>query len=90
MNEIASKIATLVIEKLEGKALLRPRWLNYEQAAAYLGFVTAEGKPSVSALRQRKDQFPEDCHQTIGKAVRWDVEALDSWLVSKKPKRRRK
>lgn len=87
LDELAKKTAKLVIANLEGNLLLRPRLLNYEQAAKYLGFVTADRSgPSVSALRQRKmeGQFPEECSITIGKAVRWDVEALDRWIDSKK------
>ena len=85
LNEVAERTAKLVIKRLEGNILLRPRLLNYEQAAKYLGFVTADGSgPSVSALRQRKGQFPDECFITIGKAVRWDVEALDKWIDSKK------
>lgn len=80
IDQIASRIATLVTEKLEGRALLRPRWLNYGQAATYLGF------QSDSALRQRKNQFPSDCYTTIGKTLRWDVDELDKWLDSKKQK----
>ena len=81
MNQMASKIAALVMDKLEGRILLRPRWLNYEQAAAYLGF------QSDSALRQRKNQFPSACYTTIGKTLRWDVDELDRWLDSKRQRR---
>src|SRR5258708_5394122 len=90
LDELAERTAKLVMEKLEGKVLLRPRLLNYEQAAAYLGFLTIDGKPSKSALRQRKaeGQFSDECSITIGNAVRWDVQALDKWVDSKKPGKR--
>ena len=86
LAELADRTAKLVIERLESKVMLRPRLLDYEQAASYLGFLTADGKPSVSALRQRKaeNQFSDDCFITIGKAVRWDLEALDKWILAKK------
>jgi hypothetical protein len=85
IDQIASKVAMFVIERLEGRVLLRPRWLNYGQAAAYLGF------QSDSALRQRKNQFSSACYTTIGKTLRWDVDELDRWLNSKKqtPSKRR-
>ncbi len=82
IDQLAIRVAKLIIDDLNERVLLRPRLLTYAQAANYLGFLTPEGTPSISALRQRKGQFPEDCHINIGKALRWDVEALDRWIQS--------
>jgi len=84
LDRLAQKTAALVLQRLEKRLLLRPKLLDYTEAAKYLGFYSADAKVPESPLRQRKKQFPDDCFIEIGNALRWDVEALDKWIDAEK------
>lgn len=82
LDRLARKTAAMVVERLEGKVLLRPRLLNYKQAAKYLGFDPTGKVDPASPLRQRKQkgQLPDNCSFYFGGTLVWDAEALDKWI----------
>jgi len=84
LDRLAQKTADRVLKHLEDKVLLRPRLLNYRQAAKYLGFDPTGKVDPASPLRQRKQkgQLPDDCSFYFGGTLVWDAEALDSWIDS--------
>lgn len=57
--------------------------LNYEQAATYLGIVTADGRPKVGTLRSMvcRKQIPHI--RLSDRIVVFDQDALDAFVASK-------
>ncbi len=77
INEIARVTAKMVLEELRRDPIIKPRWTDTAGAATHLGWT----KTSL-AQRKSKGQVPETCFRKVANSLRWDIEALDEWMIS--------
>lgn len=79
IDSIARRTAEIVLAELrKDSATVKPRWVGIEGAAIRLGMTE-------TALRQRKaaGQIPEGCWVKVGGSIRWDLEAIDQFMLSR-------
>lgn len=74
-DALAEKIAARVISKIyTNRPPVAPEWLNFDQAAAYLGYTTTK------ALRDRCSKEDPPPSYKLGRLRRFKRDELDEWV----------
>jgi len=79
-RDLAEAAAKATINRLGPAQQIPRRWLTSKEAAAYLGYASAD----VLAVMRAHGKAPP--HVGSGKQIRYDITVLDQWVASRPTK----